>query len=197
MTPAGGAATAITSGLGSTGDIYAELGVVPVINGACTALGGSLMYPEVIEAMCSSATKNVLIRKSRWKDGRALQDAGVAFRHLAKLGHLFSGRNFQIVDRDKFFVAETHGLDHFGIHQRAAECGIGAGAIDDRNHTKLRIDIARRAETRGNRGHATHPQAQCMALRPSEWRLLRFSHSTGHRGRHRTLTEKSDGSRQI
>ena len=51
--PLGGGASAIRSGLGSTGDIYAELGVVPVINGAgtYTILGGSLMYPEVIEAM--------------------------------------------------------------------------------------------------------------------------------------------------
>jgi uncharacterized pyridoxal phosphate-dependent enzyme len=41
------------TGLGSTGDIYAELGVTPVINGAgtFTAMGGSLMAPEVIEAM--------------------------------------------------------------------------------------------------------------------------------------------------
>ena len=51
--PPGGGASAISSGLGFSGDIYAELGVVPVINGAgtYTVLGGSLMYPEVIEAM--------------------------------------------------------------------------------------------------------------------------------------------------
>ena len=50
--PSNGSA-AISSGLGSSGDIYAELGVTPVINGAgtYTVLGGSLMYPEVIEAM--------------------------------------------------------------------------------------------------------------------------------------------------
>ncbi|MGC2162058.1 MAG: L-seryl-tRNA selenium transferase [Silvibacterium sp.] len=43
----------ISSGLGSTGDIYAELGVSPVINGAgtYTALGGSLMHPDVMDAM--------------------------------------------------------------------------------------------------------------------------------------------------
>ncbi|HEX4019856.1 MAG TPA: aminotransferase class V-fold PLP-dependent enzyme [Acidobacteriaceae bacterium] len=41
------------TGLGSTGDIYAELGVTPVLNGAgtYTVLGGSLMAPEVIEVM--------------------------------------------------------------------------------------------------------------------------------------------------
>jgi L-seryl-tRNA(Ser) seleniumtransferase len=51
--PTSGGNAAISSGLGSSGDIYAELGVVPVINGAgtYTVLGGSLMYPEAIEAM--------------------------------------------------------------------------------------------------------------------------------------------------
>jgi L-seryl-tRNA(Ser) seleniumtransferase len=51
--PRGGSGGAISSGLGSSGDIYAELGVTPVINGAgtFTVLGGSLMYPEVIEAI--------------------------------------------------------------------------------------------------------------------------------------------------
>ncbi len=41
------------TGLGSTGNIYAELGVIPVINaaGTYTVLGGSLMAPEVFEAM--------------------------------------------------------------------------------------------------------------------------------------------------
>src|ERR1700761_8853579 len=41
----------ITSGLGSTGDIYAELGVTPLvnINGTVTVIGGSLMRPEVME----------------------------------------------------------------------------------------------------------------------------------------------------
>lgn len=40
-------------GLGSTGDIYAELGVTPIVNaaGTYTALGGSLMAPEVFEVM--------------------------------------------------------------------------------------------------------------------------------------------------
>lgn len=40
-------------GFGSTGDIYAELGVTPIINaaGTYTSMGGSLMAPEVLEAM--------------------------------------------------------------------------------------------------------------------------------------------------
>ena len=41
----------ITSGLGSTGDIYAELGVTPLINinGTLTVIGGSVMKPEVMD----------------------------------------------------------------------------------------------------------------------------------------------------
>ena len=41
----------ITSGLGSTGDIYAELGITPLvnINGTLTVIGGSVMKPEVME----------------------------------------------------------------------------------------------------------------------------------------------------
>ena len=41
----------IKSGLGSTGDIYAELGVTPLINinGTLTVIGGSVMHPEVME----------------------------------------------------------------------------------------------------------------------------------------------------
>src|SRR5579875_1444131 len=41
----------IASGLGSTGDIYAELGVTPLINinGTVTVIGCSVMQPEVME----------------------------------------------------------------------------------------------------------------------------------------------------
>jgi len=41
----------ITTGLGSTGDIYAELGVTPLVNvnGTLTVIGGSVMKPEVME----------------------------------------------------------------------------------------------------------------------------------------------------
>jgi uncharacterized pyridoxal phosphate-dependent enzyme len=41
------------TGLGSTGNIYAELGVTPVVNaaGTYTVLGGSLMAPEVFQVM--------------------------------------------------------------------------------------------------------------------------------------------------
>src|SRR5215470_3155536 len=53
----------ITSGLGSTGDIYAELGVTPLvnINGTVTVIGGSVMRPEVIELMRRGNEHFVLI----------------------------------------------------------------------------------------------------------------------------------------
>jgi seryl-tRNA(Sec) selenium transferase len=53
----------ITTGLGSTGDIYAELGVTPLINinGTITVIGGSLMKPEVMELMRRGNEHFVLI----------------------------------------------------------------------------------------------------------------------------------------
>src|SRR5262250_3852889 len=41
----------IKTGLGSSGDIYAELGITPLvnINGTLTVIGGSVMRPEVME----------------------------------------------------------------------------------------------------------------------------------------------------
>ena len=53
----------ITSGLGSTGDIYAELGVTPLvnINGTVTVIGGSVMRPEVIELIRRGNEHFVLI----------------------------------------------------------------------------------------------------------------------------------------
>src|SRR5579862_5056513 len=47
----GGSIVPILSGLGSTGDIYAELGITPLvnINGTLTVIGGSVMRPEVME----------------------------------------------------------------------------------------------------------------------------------------------------
>src|SRR5579859_7974735 len=53
----------ITTGLGSTGDIYAELGVTPLvnINGTITVIGGSVMHPEVMELMRRGNEHFVLI----------------------------------------------------------------------------------------------------------------------------------------
>ena len=53
----------ITRGLGSTGDIYSELGVTPLINinGTLTVIGGSVMDPEVMELMRRGNEHFVLI----------------------------------------------------------------------------------------------------------------------------------------
>lgn len=59
----GNAIVPITSGLGSTGDIYAELGVTPLINinGTLTVIGGSVMKPEVMELIRRGNEHFVLI----------------------------------------------------------------------------------------------------------------------------------------
>jgi L-seryl-tRNA(Ser) seleniumtransferase len=61
--PEGNPIVPITSGLGSTGDIYAELGVTPLvnINGTVTVIGGSVMRPEVMELMRRGNEHFVLI----------------------------------------------------------------------------------------------------------------------------------------
>jgi seryl-tRNA(Sec) selenium transferase len=53
----------ITSGLGCTGNIYAELGVTPLINinGTLTVIGGSVMAPEVMELIRQGNQHFVLI----------------------------------------------------------------------------------------------------------------------------------------
>ena len=53
----------ITSGLGCTGNIYAELGVTPLINinGTLTVIGGSVMDPEVMELIRQGNEHFVLI----------------------------------------------------------------------------------------------------------------------------------------
>src|SRR5258705_8970079 len=65
----------ITSGLGSTGDIYAELGVTPVINinGTVTVIGGSVMKPEVMELMRQGNQHFVLINNWRWQRASSSQ----------------------------------------------------------------------------------------------------------------------------
>src|ERR1700740_2433512 len=53
----------IATGLGSTGNIYAELGVTPLvnINGTLTVIGGPFMCPEVIELIRQGNEHSVLI----------------------------------------------------------------------------------------------------------------------------------------
>jgi len=55
----------ITTGLGSTGDIYAELGVTPLINinGTVTVIGGSVMKPQVMELIRRGNQHFVLINE--------------------------------------------------------------------------------------------------------------------------------------
>jgi seryl-tRNA(Sec) selenium transferase len=59
----GKAIVPIRSGLGSTGDIYAELGVTPLmnINGTVTVIGGSVMRSEVMELIRRGNEHFVLI----------------------------------------------------------------------------------------------------------------------------------------
>jgi uncharacterized pyridoxal phosphate-dependent enzyme len=59
----GRSVVSITSGLGSTGDVYAELGVTPLvnINGTLTVIGGSVMKPEVMELIRQGNEHFVLI----------------------------------------------------------------------------------------------------------------------------------------
>src|SRR5215467_13618096 len=62
----------ITNGLGSTGDIYAELGVTPLvnINGTVTVIGGSVMHPEVMELIRRGNEHFVLIDELEVAAGR-------------------------------------------------------------------------------------------------------------------------------
>jgi L-seryl-tRNA(Ser) seleniumtransferase len=62
----------ITTGLGSTGDIYAELGVTPLINinGTVTVIGGSVMKPEVMELIRRGNEHFVLIDELEIAAGR-------------------------------------------------------------------------------------------------------------------------------
>jgi L-seryl-tRNA(Ser) seleniumtransferase len=62
----------ITTGLGSSGDIYAEIGVTPLINinGTVTVIGGSVMKPEVMELIRRGNEHFVLIDELEIAAGR-------------------------------------------------------------------------------------------------------------------------------
>src|SRR5215470_8658870 len=64
----------IKSGLGSSGDIYAELGITPLvnINGTLTVIGGSVMRPEVMELMRRGNEHFVLIDELEIAAGKFL-----------------------------------------------------------------------------------------------------------------------------
>ncbi len=65
----------IASGLGSTGNVYAELGVTPLINivGTVTVIGGSVMKPEVMELMRQGNQHFVLINELETAAGRYIE----------------------------------------------------------------------------------------------------------------------------
>lgn len=71
----GNAIVPIISGLGSTGDVYAELGVMPLINivGTVTVIGGSVMKPEVMELMRQGNQHFVLINELEVAAGRYIE----------------------------------------------------------------------------------------------------------------------------
>lgn len=65
----------ITKGLGSTGDVYAELGVKPLVNivGTVTVIGGSVMKPEVMELMRQGNQHFVMINDLEVAAGRYIE----------------------------------------------------------------------------------------------------------------------------
>jgi L-seryl-tRNA(Ser) seleniumtransferase len=71
----GHAIVPITKGLGSTGDIYKELGVTPLVNivGTVTVIGGSVMKPEVMELMRQGNQHFVLINELEVAAGKYIE----------------------------------------------------------------------------------------------------------------------------
>jgi seryl-tRNA(Sec) selenium transferase len=65
----------IKTGLGSTGDVYKELGVTPLVNivGTVTVIGGSVMKPEVMELMRQGNQHFVLINELEVAAGRYIE----------------------------------------------------------------------------------------------------------------------------
>jgi L-seryl-tRNA(Ser) seleniumtransferase len=66
-------------------DIYQELGVVPLINasGSMTTLGGSIMYPEVVDAMVAASRHFVDIHELQQVAGRRIAEViGVEAAHV-------------------------------------------------------------------------------------------------------------------
>ncbi|MEG9435180.1 aminotransferase class V-fold PLP-dependent enzyme [Edaphobacter sp. HDX4] len=71
----GHAIVPIKSGLGSTGDVYKELGVTPLVNivGTVTVIGGTVMKPEVMELMRQGNEHFVMINELEVAAGRFLE----------------------------------------------------------------------------------------------------------------------------
>ncbi|QHS50872.1 aminotransferase class V-fold PLP-dependent enzyme [Edaphobacter sp. 12200R-103] len=71
----GHAIVPIKSGLGSTGDVYKELGVTPLVNivGTVTVIGGTVMKPEVMELMRQGNQHFVMINELEVAAGRYIE----------------------------------------------------------------------------------------------------------------------------
>ncbi|HEY2038763.1 MAG TPA: aminotransferase class V-fold PLP-dependent enzyme [Edaphobacter sp.] len=71
----GHAIVPIKKGLGSTGDVYAELGVTPLVNivGTVTVIGGTVMKPEVMELMRQGNQHFVMINDLEVAAGKFLE----------------------------------------------------------------------------------------------------------------------------
>lgn len=71
----GHAIVPIKSGLGSTGDVYKELGVTPLVNivGTVTVIGGSVMKPEVMELMRQGNQHFVMINDLEVAAGKYIE----------------------------------------------------------------------------------------------------------------------------
>jgi L-seryl-tRNA(Ser) seleniumtransferase len=71
----GHAIVPIKSGLGSTGDVYKELGVTPLVNivGTVTVIGGSVMKPEVMELMRQGNQHFVMINELEVAAGKYIE----------------------------------------------------------------------------------------------------------------------------
>ncbi|MDE1178714.1 MAG: L-seryl-tRNA selenium transferase [Edaphobacter sp.] len=71
----GHAIVPIKKGLGSTGNVYAELGVQPLVNivGTVTVIGGSVMKPEVMEVMRQGNEHFVMINDLEAAAGKFIE----------------------------------------------------------------------------------------------------------------------------
>lgn len=111
--PAAGPAAKLT-GFGSTGDVYAELGVTTVINGqgTMTVLGGSLMRPEVEAVMAkagehfvavveleAAAGKRIAEMLKLPEDYGAMVTSGAAAAMQSGLAGILTGANPKFIEQ--------------------------------------------------------------------------------------------------
>jgi len=127
----GGAQTQKVSGLGSTGNVYEELGVTTVINceGTMTTLGGSLPHPEIQAVMEQAARHYVSIPELEVAAGKriaqmlklpqgysALVTSGAAAAIQSGLAGILTGDNETLIKqlpdltgmRSEVIIQKTH-----------------------------------------------------------------------------------------